>query len=131
MNNIDKIYKQLRWQIIITTFLTYTVMYISRKAFAAAAPLLMQDIGMTAVQFGTASSIYYILYGISKFSSGLLADRINPRLFLAPVLLIVAVINVGIGMSNNVTVLLSLYCLTAIAQGCGFPHRQGYQPVVL
>nr|WP_252977008.1 hypothetical protein [Edwardsiella piscicida] len=70
MNNIDKIYKQLRWQIIITTFLTYTVMYISRKAFAAAAPLLMQDIGMTAVQFGTASSIYYILYGISKFSSG-------------------------------------------------------------
>ncbi|AIJ09687.1 MULTISPECIES: MFS transporter [Edwardsiella] len=121
MNNIDKIYKQLRWQIIITTFLTYTVMYISRKAFAAAAPLLMQDVGMTAVQFGTASSIYYILYGISKFSSGLLADRINPRLFLAPVLLVIAVINVGIGMSNNVTVLLSLYCLTAVAQGCGFP----------
>ncbi|EFS7233686.1 MFS transporter, partial [Salmonella enterica] len=70
----DSIYKKIRWQIIVTTFLTYTVMYISRKAFAAAAPLLMHDVGMTAVQFGTASSIYYILYGVSKFGSGLLAD---------------------------------------------------------
>ncbi|ECC2218844.1 MFS transporter, partial [Salmonella enterica] len=90
-------------------------------AFAAAAPLLMHDIGMTAVQFGTASSIYYILYGISKFGSGLLADRINPRVFLAPVLLVIAIINVGVGMCNNVTILLTLYCLTAVAQGCGFP----------
>ncbi|EBD6739106.1 MFS transporter [Salmonella enterica] len=117
----DIIYRKIRWQIIITTFLTYTVMYISRKAFAAAAPLLMHDTGMTAVQFGTASSIYYILYGISKFGSGLLADRINPRLFLAPTLLVIAIINIGVGMSNNVTILLALYCLTAIAQGCGFP----------
>ncbi|ASD86167.1 MFS transporter [Salmonella enterica] len=117
----DTVYKKIRWQIIITTFLTYTVMYISRKAFAAAAPLLMHDIGMTAVQFGTASSIYYILYGISKFGSGLLADRINPRVFLAPVLLVIAIINVGVGMCNNVTILLTLYCLTAVAQGCGFP----------
>ncbi|HIF9491778.1 TPA: MFS transporter [Photobacterium damselae] len=118
---LDETYKQLRWQIIITTFLTYTVMYISRKAFAAAAPLLMEDLGMTAVQFGMASSIYYILYGLSKFSSGLLADRINPRLFLAPVLVVIAIINVGIGMSNSVTTLLTLYCLTAVVQGCGFP----------
>ncbi|EAM2920500.1 MFS transporter [Salmonella enterica] len=117
----DIIYRKIRWQIIITTFLTYTVMYISRKAFAAAAPLLMHDTGMTAVQFGTVSSIYYILYGISKFGSGLLADRINPRLFLAPTLLVIAIINIGVGMSNNVTILLALYCLTAIAQGCGFP----------
>lgn len=120
-SKLDATYRRLRWQIIITTFLTYTVMYISRKAFAAAAPLLMQDLGMTAVQFGMASSIYYILYGLSKFSSGLLADRLNPRLFLAPVLIIIAIINVGIGMSNSVTTLLTLYCLTAIVQGCGFP----------
>ncbi len=120
-NKLDETYKRLRWQIIITTFLTYTVMYISRKAFAAAAPLLMTDLGMTTVQFGLASSIYYILYGISKFSSGLLADKINPRLFLAPVLVVIAIINVGIGMTDSVTMLLSLYCLTAVVQGCGFP----------
>ncbi|WP_318507131.1 MFS transporter [Photobacterium leiognathi] len=120
-NKLDATYKRLRWQIIITTFLTYTVMYISRKAFAAAAPLLMTDLGMTTVQFGLASSIYYILYGVSKFSSGLLADKINPRLFLAPVLVVIAIINVGIGMTNSVNMLLALYCLTAIVQGCGFP----------
>ncbi|MCG3863553.1 MULTISPECIES: MFS transporter [unclassified Photobacterium] len=120
-SKLDETYKRLRWQIIITTFLTYTVMYISRKAFAAAAPLLMTDLGMTTVQFGLASSIYYILYGISKFSSGLLADKINPRLFLAPVLVVIAIINVGIGMTDSVTMLLSLYCLTAVVQGCGFP----------
>ncbi len=65
---LDATYKRLRWQIILTTFLTYTVMYISRKAFAAAAPFLMEDLGMTVVQFGVASSIYYIVYGLSKFS---------------------------------------------------------------
>ncbi len=76
---------------------------------------------MTTVQFGLASSIYYILYGVSKFSSGLLADKINPRLFLAPVLVVIAIINVGIGMTNSVNMLLALYCLTAVVQGCGFP----------
>lgn len=121
LEKLDKTYKKYRWQIIITTFLTYTVMYISRKAFAAAAPLLMQDLGMSAVQFGLASSVYYILYGIAKFSSGLLADRINPRMFLAPVLVIIAIINIAIGMSQNVTTLLVLYCATALVQGCGFP----------
>ncbi len=120
-NKLDATYKRLRWQIIITTFLTYTVMYISRKAFAAAAPLLMTDLGMTTVQFGLASSIYYILYGVSKFSSGLLADKIDPRLFLFPVLVVIAIINVGIGMTNSVNMLLALYCLTAVVQVCGFP----------
>ncbi|MGF1872445.1 MFS transporter [Photobacterium indicum] len=118
---LDATYKKLRWQIILTTFLTYTVMYISRKAFAAAAPLLMEDLGMTVVQFGAASSIYYIVYGLSKFSSGLVADRINPRTFLGSVLVLVAIINVGIGMTESVTMLLSFYCLTAVVQGCGFP----------
>ncbi|MDO6498255.1 MFS transporter [Photobacterium sanguinicancri] len=120
-SKLDATYKRFRWQIILATFLTYTVMYISRKAFAAAAPLLMEDLGMTVVQFGAASSIYYIVYGLSKFSSGLVADRINPRAFLGSVLILVAIINVGIGMTENVTMLLALYCLTAVVQGCGFP----------
>lgn len=118
---IDQRYKRLRWQIIITTFLTYTVMYISRKAFAATAPLLMQDIGMTAIQFGMASSFYYILYGVAKFTSGFIADKVNPRVFLTPVMLLLAIVNFGIGLSGNVSVLLILYCLTAVLQGCGFP----------
>ncbi|EBB8605138.1 TPA: MFS transporter [Salmonella enterica] len=118
---LDQRYKRLRWQIIITTFMTYTVMYISRKAFVAAAPLLMKDTGMTAVQFGIASSCYYILYGISKFGSGFVADIVSPKIFLAPVMLLIAIINVGIGMSSSVPVLLTLYCLTAVVQGCGFP----------
>lgn len=53
-SKLDATYKRFRWQIILATFLTYTVMYISRKAFAAAAPLLMEDLGMTVVQFGAA-----------------------------------------------------------------------------
>lgn len=121
MNKLDQDYKKYRWQIIVTTFMIYTVMYISRKAFAAAAPHLMSDLGMTAIQFGFASSVYYILYGLAKFTSGLVADRVNPRLMLAPILLIVAIINVGIGMSNSVNVVLTMYCLTAVVQGCGFP----------
>lgn len=88
---LDQRYKRLRWQIIITTFMTYTVMYISRKAFVAAAPLLMKDTGMTTVQFGIASSCYYILYGISKFGSGFVADIVNPKIFLAPVMLLIAI----------------------------------------
>lgn len=118
---IDQKYKRLRWQIIITTFLTYTVMYVSRKAFAATAPLLMQDIGMTAIQFGVASSCYYILYGVAKFTSGFIADKVNPRLFLTPVMLLIAIVNFGIGLSESVNVLLVLYCFTAVLQGCGFP----------
>lgn len=118
---LDKEYRKLRWQIIISTFLIYSVMYISRKAFTAAAPLLMDDLGMTAVQFGMASSIYYIIYGLAKFTSGLVSDRINPRIMLTSILIGIAIINVGIGMTDSVIMLLALYCLTGVVQGCGFP----------
>ena len=121
IDKLDARYQRYRWEIIITTFMIYTVMYISRKSFAAAAPLLMDDMGMTAVQFGFASSIYYILYGVAKFSSGLAADRINPRLMLTPVLILITVICVVIGSSTNITMLLCMYCLMAVVQGCGFP----------
>jgi len=117
---LDKKYKKLRWEIITTTFLIYTVLYISRKAFAAAAPALMDDLGLTIVQFGFASSLYYILYGLAKFSSGFIADSVNPRFFLTVVLFVIALINVLIASSENAMMVLGLYCLTAVVQGCGF-----------
>ncbi len=40
---------------------------------------------------------------------------------LAPILIIISVISAGIGASNNVTMLLTMYCLMAVVQGCGFP----------
>lgn len=119
--DINKNYYSFRNQVIITTFLIYTVMYISRKSFAAAAPSIMSELGMTTIQFGTASSIYYILYGISKFGSGLLADKIKPRTFLTIALLLIGITTAGIGFSINVNMLLFFYCLTAVAQGSGFP----------
>ncbi|WP_263080394.1 MFS transporter [Endozoicomonas sp. Mp262] len=102
---IDSTYKKLRWQIIVTTFMSYAVFYISRKNFTYAAPSLMEDLGMTTAQFGLMSSMFYILYGVSKFSSGLVADRINPRLMLGPALILIGVLNFWMGSSNNISVL--------------------------
>ncbi len=55
---LDADYRRYRWQIIVTTFMVYTVMYISRKSFSAVAPMLMSDLGMTAV------SVWLCFFGL-------------------------------------------------------------------
>jgi OPA family glycerol-3-phosphate transporter-like MFS transporter/OPA family sugar phosphate sensor protein UhpC-like MFS transporter len=86
-----------------------------------AMPLLERDLGITKTDLGKFLTAHSILYGISKFVNGYVADRSNARTFLAFGLMASALLNFGFGFVNTVTAMGILWCLNGYFQGMGFP----------
>src|SRR3990170_8816744 len=91
---VKKHYKYWRLRIFYGMYVGYIFYYFTRKSFTFAMPVLMQDLGLQISDLGILSSILSITYGMSKFLSGVLTDRSNPRFFMATGLILTGVFNI-------------------------------------
>ncbi len=118
---IEADYRYWRLRICYSIFLGYAVFYFTRKSFTFAMPYMSADLGFTKSQLGILASILYISYGISKFISGVMSDRSNPRYFMATGLIITGVLNILFGMSNELWVFAVFWGLNGWFQAWGWP----------
>lgn len=123
-DQIDPVYKRLRWQIFIGIFIGYAAYYLVRKNFALAIPYLQEE-GFTKADLGFALSAISIAYGFSKFISGSFSDRSNPRIFLPLGLILSGGIMLLMGLvpwaTSSITVMFVLLFLCGWFQGMGWP----------
>ena len=68
---ISKKYKHWRWRMFIGMYIGYTIFYFTRKNISPALPLISEKLDIDIIQLGILSSVFYIVYGIGKFISGL------------------------------------------------------------
>ncbi len=118
---IDKDYKYWRIRIIYSTLLGYALFYFTRKSFTVAMPGLIQDLGYDKGDLGMLASIFSIAYGMSKFTSGIITDKSNPRYIMAMGLFLTGVINILFGMSSSLIVFSVFWGLNGWFQGFGWP----------
>ncbi len=127
-----------KWRVIICSMIGYSMFYFVRKNFSFAMPALGEEYGITNTSFGIILSLVGILYGISKFINGFIADRTNARWHLVVGLSVCALLNYLFGFSadfshwltgradgpdfvNTMVVIMAvLLVLNNIFQGCGF-----------
>ena len=102
-------------------FIGYAIFYFVRTNMPTALPLLERDLGIGKADLGKVLSLHGIIYGISKFVSGIMADRSNPRYFMAAGLVLSAVTNLVFGLNTSLVVLGSCWILNGWFQGMGFP----------
>ena len=57
----------------------YAIFYFCRKNFSMAMPYFLSDMGYTKTDLGIILTLFSIVYGVSKFCNGILADRSNAR----------------------------------------------------
>lgn len=114
-------YKSWRGRQLFLTFWAYAIFYFVRKNFSVAMPLLEEELKITKTDLGKFLTAHSILYGISKFANGYVADRSNARTFLAFGLMASAMLNFGFGFVNTVSAMGILWCLNGWFQGMGFP----------
>ena len=114
-------YKYWRWRIFYGMYVGYIFYYFTRKSFTFAMPALMQDLGLQISDLGILSSILSITYGLSKFLNGILADRSNPRFFMAIGLILTGAFNIFFGMSSSVVFFAIFWGLNGWFQGWGWP----------
>jgi MFS transporter, OPA family, sugar phosphate sensor protein UhpC len=114
-------YKYWRWRVFYGMYVGYIFYYFTRKSFTFAMPALMQDLGLQLSDLGILGSIMSITYGMSKFLNGMLADRSNPRFFMATGLILTGIFNICFGMSSSIVFFAIFWGLNGWFQGCGWP----------
>lgn len=139
MKTTTKSFLYWQWRTIIATMIGYALFYFVRKNFSFAIPGLSAEYGITKTSFGIIMTLVTVVYGISRFLNGFLADRINARYHMAFGLLLCAIANYAFGFGadlsalitgetsgpqfTNVMVLIfgTILLLNNLFQGTGFP----------
>ena len=116
----------------------YSFFYFVRKNFSFAMPALGAEYGITNTSFGIIFTLIGLIYGVSKFINGFIADRSNARWHLVIGLTACVLMNFLFGWSADLSRLITghaegpdfvgtmvivmavLLVVNNIFQGCGF-----------
>lgn len=118
---VKKIYPYWRLRIFYSTCFGYALYYISRKSYVVAMPGLIADLGYDMSQLGILLTVFSLAYGVSKFTSGILSDKINPRYFMAMGLMFSGLANIFFGLTSSLIVLAIIWGFNGWFQGFGAP----------
>ncbi len=118
---VKKNYRYWRLRTFYGMYIGYVFYYFTRKSFTFAMPALIADLGLDKGQLGILGTILSVTYGLSKFLSGMLGDRSNPRYFMAIGLILTGVFNILFGMSSSVLFFALFWGLNGCFQGWGWP----------
>jgi OPA family sugar phosphate sensor protein UhpC-like MFS transporter len=118
---IDHDYRYWRIRICYSLFIGYALFYFTRKSFTFAMPYMSIELGYSKSELGILASVLYLSYGISKFVSGVMSDRSNPRYFMATGLIITGILNILFGLSSSLWTLALFWGLNGWFQAWGWP----------
>ena len=113
--------KYLKYQLhsLIGVFFGYMCFYIVRNNFVLSTPYLAEKLELSKTQIGLLTSSLLITYGCSKGAMSILADKANPRYFMALGLLLCILINIMMGFSTSFYLFVGLVILLGVFQGMG------------
>ncbi len=132
--NQKKLFNYWQTRTIVVTMIGYALFYFVRKNFSFAMPGLAAEYGISNTSFGIILAVVGLVYGLSRFVNGLIADRMNARYHMSLGLLLCAlasfafgfapsILGIDIGVAPHTLIILFgvLLVLNNIFQGRGFP----------
>lgn len=87
--------------------LGYFVSYVYRGLNIGFAPYLTAEIGLTAADLGTLTSLYFLGFSIAQIPAGMMLDTWGPRRVNAVLLLLAAAGSVAFGLSDTLAGLMA------------------------
>lgn len=118
---VKKKYKYWRLRTFYAMYIGYAFYYFTRKSFTFAMPAMQAELGLGKFELGLLGSILSLSYGASKFLSGILGDKSNPRYFMSIGLVLTGIFNILFGMSSLWSALAIFWGLNGWFQGWGWP----------
>ena len=137
---MQKTFKYWQWRTLIVLMIGYACYYFLRKNFSAAIPAMEASLGLSKAQLGAFLTANGIVYGLSRFINGIIADRANKRRMMTLGLLLSCVINLLICFSPKFNGFLNLldsegkatiglvYLIGSLWVINGYVHGMGYPP---
>ena len=92
-----------RWQrrTILITMIGYAAFYFVRKNFSLAMPGMTAEFGISNTSFGIVIGIGSLIYGLSRFLNGFVADRVSSRILMSTGLMLCALANIAFGFGYD------------------------------
>jgi sugar phosphate permease len=118
---IARKYRYWRIRVMYSTTLGYAMFYLLRNNMPMATKSITDEFHYTNTQWGRVLSVATIVYAFSKFLSGVIGDRANPRYLLGLALLFSATINLCFGFGAGLGFFVALWALNNLFQGVGVP----------
>lgn len=114
-------YRYWRIRTFTAIYFGYALFYFTRKSFSYLMPSMQEALGMSKIELGMIASILSFSYGISKFLSGILGDKSNPRYFMSTGLILTGLFNIFFGSSSFFWAFALFWGLNGLFQGWGWP----------
>jgi sugar phosphate permease len=124
MNSRAEIQDQFRYwrkRLLISTIAGYALFHFVRKNLSVAMPAMEQGLSIGKAQLGLFLTLHGVLYGVSRFANGFLADRVSARWLMPAGLALCGVLNLLFGVSSTVLALGLVWTFNGWFQGMGFP----------
>jgi phosphoglycerate transporter family protein len=118
---VARMYRYWRIRVMYSTTLGYATFYLVRNNMSMATKSITDEFHFSNTQWGGVLSAATIVYAFSKFLSGVVGDRANPRYLLGIALLFSAVINLFFGLGASIGFFTALWALNSLFQGVGVP----------
>ena len=118
---VDRLYRYWRIRVMYAMMTGYALFYFVRKNISIAAKSITDEFGLSNTEWGLVLSAATIVYALSKFLSGILADRVSPKYMMSLGLLVSALINLFFGFGASLTFFLFFWALNNLFQGMGMP----------
>ena len=98
---VKKKFNAMRWRVFASITIGYAFYYIIRQSYSVIKkPLLASGI-VTPTEVGIIGSIFFITYGLGKFTNSFLADRVNNKRFFAFGLFMSSVTMAAMGLVSS------------------------------
>lgn len=119
--NTERDFKRIRLTTFVSATCGYALYYVCRLSMNIVRKPIVDDGVFTESQLGIIGSCLFFVYAVGKLANGFLADRCNARRFMATGLLLTALVNLVLGMTDMFVVFAILWGLNGWFQSMGAP----------
>ena len=99
----------------------YAAFYLVRQNFSVAVPSICQELHINKIDIGLVMSIGGLVYGLGKFLFGLIGDKYSARYVMAIGLALSGIMNILLGISSILPLIIIYYSLNQCFQSMGNP----------
>ena len=108
-------------RVVVLLALAVGINYVDRGNLATAAPLIQEELGLSATQLGMLLSAFFWTYVVAMVGAGWLAERLGARRVLAVGVTIWSVATLLTGFAGSLAALLLLRLLLGLGESTAFP----------
>lgn len=112
---------KFRWGVVALLFFATTINYMDRAILGISAPDMMNDLGLSPVEFGLLGSAFFWTYTLMQIPLGSILDKIGAKMTYTIAIIWWSVCTILTGFGKSVGALIGIRALMGIGEAPAFP----------